>query len=82
MVTYAGINLKVIYQFLDWYLNQTTGMNERKKAGIRSRSSLVTFWCTFRLAYKRARNVRIDKRIDRHRLSNVRLPNIVSRTPL
>lgn len=72
-VDYHSLNFKMIYHFLDWNLNQRTGKNGRSKRGLKSKSSLVTFWCLFRLAFERATTFKIDELIDRRRLSNVRI---------
>lgn len=72
-VDYHSLNFKMIYHFLDWNLNQRTGKNGRSKRGLKSKSSLVTFWCIFRLAFERATTFKIDELIDRRRLSNVRI---------
>lgn len=39
--------------------------------GIQSKSSLVTFWCVFRLMFERCTKYKIDKVLDRRRTSNV-----------
>lgn len=70
-LTYQNITFRVIYQFLDWVLNQRAGTNGRAKRGIRKKSSLVTFWCVFRLAFERATTFKVDTVINHHRLKNV-----------
>lgn len=72
MLAYRSITFRAVYNFLDWLLNQTRGKHQQRKKGIRSKNSLITSWCVFRLAFERARNIKIDEVIDRRRLSNVR----------
>lgn len=66
----------MIYQFLNWYLGQRTGKGGRSKRLVRSRNSLITFWCCFRLAFQRATAYKIDAVIDRDLMYNVSLFNI------
>lgn len=74
MLAYKSITFRAVYNFLDWLLNQTRGKHQQRKKGVRSKNSLITSWCVFRLAFERARNIKIDEVIDRRRLSNVRPP--------
>lgn len=71
MLAYRSMSFKMVYQFLNWHLNQKTGYSGRRTSGIQSQSSLITFWCLFRLSFERATNYKIDKVIDGRRLSNV-----------
>lgn len=68
---YKTVTFRVIYVFLDWMLSQKRGADGRAKKGVRKRSTLVTFWCAFRLAFERATKRKIDKFVDRKRISNV-----------
>lgn len=71
MKCYTEISIKVIYHFLTWVVNQKVGKDGRRKRGIRRKNSLITFWCTFRLAFQRATAYKIDQFIDRSRMHNV-----------
>lgn len=66
-----NINFSLLYNFLDWYLGQRTGRNGRWKRPVRSRGSLVTFWCCFRLAFQRAANWKINMRVEPGLVHNV-----------
>jgi hypothetical protein len=66
------VNFERVYQFLNYYLGQRVGKNGRAKRKVRSRQSLVTFWCCFRLAFQRATYYKIDAHIDRDLMFNVR----------
>ena len=72
--SYEKITFKVIYNFLHWHLSQRKGDRGRAKPGIRKKSSLITFWCTFRIAFERATRHKIDAIVDRQRMSNVCVP--------
>lgn len=68
---FYGLKFPMIYQFLNWYLGQRTGKGGRSKRLVRSRGSLITFWCCFRLAFQRATAYKIDTIIDRDLMYNV-----------
>lgn len=65
------VDFKTIYHFLDWYLSQRTGRAGKFKRPVKSKGSLITFWCCFRLAFRKAANFKIDVNINRHLLNNV-----------
>lgn len=77
MAAYRAVNFRVVYHFLHWHLNQKVSPSGRKTQGVKSKSSLITFWCLYRLAFERARAHKIDKVIDGRRLSNVQCPQFV-----
>lgn len=72
-LVYDDVNFRVIYNFLDWFLNQKTGVGERIKKGLTKKSSLLIFWCIFRLAFERATTLTIDSFVERRRMYNVRV---------
>lgn len=59
--------------FLAWYLGQKTHFNGKKKWEIKSRQTLVIFWCKFRMVFENHFHYKIDKRISKRSLNNVRL---------
>lgn len=69
--SFETVDFCTIYNFLDWSLHQKLGHKGRAKRGLRKRSSLVTFWCTFRLAFERATTLKIDEFVERKRMHNV-----------
>lgn len=68
------ISFRKIYNFLHWQLSQQTGQNGRLKRPIKSKGSLIRFWCCFRLAYERAAYGKIDLRINSRLVYNVGAP--------
>lgn len=66
------LDFETLKSFLKWHLGERIGKNGRRKRTIRSRSSLVTFWCCFRLAFQRAAYFKVDLRIERDLIHNVR----------
>lgn len=69
---YGEINASIVFNFLDWVMGQRVGKDGRRKRGIKSKASLVTFWCTFRLAFERATNSKINNLVDHKSSSAVR----------
>ncbi|KKY29331.1 putative c2h2 finger domain protein [Diaporthe ampelina] len=56
---------EVVLQGSDpWYLDLRANKNGKRKPPVKSRQSLTTFWCNFRLAVERAVNVKVNKLID------------------
>ena len=68
---FRRIDFQTVYHFLNWYLGQRTGKGGRLKRPVRSKGSLITLWCCFRLGYERAINQKIDLKIDRDLMKNV-----------
>ncbi|KAI1421246.1 C2H2 finger domain protein [Xylaria sp. FL1777] len=68
--SFLEITFRITYNFLDWHLGQRTTIHGRKKPKMKKRSSLVTFWCAFRLAFERATASKIDDLVDRRRTAN------------
>ncbi|KAL2273040.1 hypothetical protein FJTKL_05611 [Diaporthe vaccinii] len=64
------IEFPTIYQFLNWHLSQRTGKSGRRKRPTRSKQSLITFWCCFRLAFQRAANWKINLKVNRNLIHN------------
>jgi hypothetical protein len=56
----------------EWILNQRQGKGGRRLAGIKSASTLGTYWKVFRLVYKRATGMKIEGKMNRqmHRVSS------------
>lgn len=70
-LSHDDVTFKTIYLFLDWHISQKTSPDGIAKRGMKKRSSLVTFWCTFRLAFERSMGFKVDEKVDRGRVSNV-----------
>ncbi|CAJ2508763.1 Uu.00g137890.m01.CDS01 [Anthostomella pinea] len=51
---FESIDIRLLYNFFDWSLNQMVGKNGRKKRGTKKSSSLGTNWKVFRLVYETA----------------------------
>lgn len=66
------LTFQTIYQFLHWHLGQRTGQKGRQKRSTSKKSSLIMFWCCFRLVYERATNSKVDQILDRNLIHNVR----------
>lgn len=69
---FSRITFNMVYHFLKWHLAQQTGKGGRKKRQIQAQNSLRTFWCNFRLIFKREMHIKIDKVIDCRMVANVR----------
>ncbi|KAK5637510.1 hypothetical protein RRF57_013225 [Xylaria bambusicola] len=67
---YLRITIQILYNFLRWHLNQTTGKGGRQKKCTSKGKSLVTFWCMFRLAFQRAHGFKINKVVDCDKITN------------
>jgi hypothetical protein len=75
-----GIILGFINTFFDWLLNQRygndhPGKKRRRVRGVRSASTLGTYWKVFRLVYERATDEKIKGEINRkiHRVSRLQI---------
>ncbi|KAL2272538.1 hypothetical protein FJTKL_06333 [Diaporthe vaccinii] len=66
----VGLNFMVVYHFLWWYLNQKTGKKGQRKRPVSKLSSLITFWCCFRLFYERHTTKKIDDVLPRGVIHN------------
>ncbi|CAJ2503094.1 Uu.00g104880.m01.CDS01 [Anthostomella pinea] len=64
------IKFRLVYAFLHWHLSQTTGKGGRSKRRVKTKASLVTFWCCFRLAFERQTCLKIDDRVNRSLMHN------------
>ncbi|RWA10320.1 hypothetical protein EKO27_g4770 [Xylaria grammica] len=65
-----AIRFEVVYQFLHWHLGQRTGKGGRRKRAMTKRSSLITFWCCFRLFFEGVTTTKIDEFVDRRLMHN------------
>ncbi|KAI1748319.1 hypothetical protein F4782DRAFT_517653 [Xylaria castorea] len=68
---YPEITFRLTVNFLDWCICQRTGRNGQAKKPISKRSTLVTIWCTFRIALERATTLRINDVFDCRRIGNM-----------
>ncbi|EED11909.1 conserved hypothetical protein [Talaromyces stipitatus ATCC 10500] len=71
--SYSALSAKFLGTFLEWVLNLRRGKGGRRLRGIKTKSSLQTFWKVFRLVHERATGDKIDpvttrqmKRVIRH----------------
>lgn len=76
----ANLDANWLGSFYDWCLNQNTGKNGRRKCGIKSTSSLKTYWKQFRLVYQRAMGCKLDATMTRkvHRVREKAWPFVRS----
>ncbi|CAJ2505605.1 Uu.00g129990.m01.CDS01 [Anthostomella pinea] len=61
---FESINIRLLYNFFDWSLNQRVGKNGRKKKGTKKSSSLGTTWKVFRLVYETAIGAKLDPKLN------------------
>jgi hypothetical protein len=68
-----AVSRRTLKAFFEWMLNQRQGKGGRRLAGIKSASTLGTYWKVFRLVYERARGEKIEGKMNRHmhRVSSV-----------
>jgi hypothetical protein len=77
-----AISRRTLKAFFEWMLNQRPGKGGRRLVGIKSASTLGTYWKVFRLVHERATGERIEAKMNRHmqRVSSAsRLPAQSSR---
>ena len=69
---FKAVSLSFLHYFFDWLLSQKTGKDGRKKRGTKKSSSLGTYWKVYRLVYERARNEKLDAKLNRkmHRVGS------------
>lgn len=65
------LTFNVVYFFLKWYLDLRANQKGKRKPRVKSRQSLTTFWCNFRIAVERAVNMKVNKLIDISLVRNV-----------
>ncbi|KAH8663686.1 hypothetical protein BGZ60DRAFT_565713 [Tricladium varicosporioides] len=61
-----AISRRTLKAFFEWLLNQRQGKGGRRLAGIKSASTLGTYWKVFRLVHERATGEKINRKIDRY----------------
>jgi hypothetical protein len=66
---------RTLKAFFEWMLNQRQGKRGRRLAGIKSASTLGTYWKVFRLVHERAIGEKIEGKLNRqmHRVSTASL---------
>jgi hypothetical protein len=66
---------RTLKAFFEWMLNQRQGKGGRRLAGIKSASTLGTYWKVFRLVHERAAGEKIEGKLNRqmHRVSTASL---------
>jgi hypothetical protein len=57
---------RTLKAFFEWMLNQHEGKGGRRLAGIKSASTLGTYWKVFRLVHERATGEKIGGKMNRH----------------
>ena len=67
-----AISRRTLKAFFEWMLNQRQGKGGRRLAGIKSASTLGTYWKVFRLVYERATREKIEGKLNRqiHQVSS------------
>ena len=67
-----AISRRTLKAFFEWILNQRRGKGGRRLAGIKSASTLGTYWKVFRLVHEQATGEKIKGKINRnmHRVSS------------
>ncbi|CAJ2505656.1 Uu.00g130500.m01.CDS01 [Anthostomella pinea] len=63
---FESIDIRLLYNFFDWSLNQMVGKNGQKKRGTKKSSSLRTNWKVFRLVYETAMGAKLDPKLNRN----------------
>jgi hypothetical protein len=73
---------RTLKAFFEWMLNQHEGKGGRRLAGIKSASTLGTYWKVFRLVYERVTGEKFRGKMNRHMhrvsttsLSTCRIPS-------
>lgn len=68
-----AISRRALKAFFEWILDQRRGKGGRRLAGIKSASTLGTYWKVFRLVRERATGEKIQSKMNRHmyRVSSV-----------
>lgn len=81
---FKTIDLRLLYSFFDWSLNQKVGKGGRKKRGTTKSSSLGTYWKVFRLVYEEATGSKLDAKLNRrmHRVCKLEPVLLTLDTPL
>ncbi|KAH8787515.1 C2H2 finger domain protein [Hyaloscypha sp. PMI_1271] len=60
-----ALSYRTLKAFFEWMLNQRQGKGGRRLAGIKSASTLGTYWKVFRLVYERATREKIEGKLNR-----------------
>ena len=61
-----AISRRTLKAFFEWMLNQRQGKGGRRLAGIKSASTLGTYWKVFRLVHERETGEKIGGKMNRH----------------
>ena len=61
-----AISRRTLKAFFEWILNQRQGKGGRRLAGIKSASTLGTYWKVFRLVHERETGEKIGGKMNRH----------------
>ncbi|KAK8013600.1 hypothetical protein PG991_009193 [Apiospora marii] len=61
---FAAIEIRTVVHFMHWHMNQKLDLKGHTKRGMHKKSSLVTFWRTFRITFQRAMFYNIGRHID------------------
>ncbi|OJD11104.1 hypothetical protein AJ78_08054 [Emergomyces pasteurianus Ep9510] len=69
--TYQRMNVKKLYTFFSWVLNQRHDKGGRRCQRLKYQSSLETYWKIFRLVYEREMKEKIDQEISLRVIKNV-----------
>lgn len=76
MIDWMGCLLLIDFStaccFLAWYLDQKTQFNGKKKREIKLKQTLVISWCKFWMVFETHFYYKIDKRINKRSLNNLR----------
>jgi hypothetical protein len=75
-----AVTLRLLYSFFGWVLDQRRGKSGRRVCGIKSSSTLGTYWKIFRLIYEEANDSKIHGKLNRkmHRVSTLSLVLLIS----
>ncbi|KAI1271427.1 C2H2 finger domain protein [Xylaria sp. FL0933] len=65
-----NIDVVIVVNFHEWYLNQRTGKNGRTIRGIKKRTSLRTFWDNFRMFFHDRQGSKLNHVIDCSKVQN------------
>ncbi|EDN06867.1 predicted protein [Histoplasma mississippiense (nom. inval.)] len=68
---YQRMDVKMLYTFFRWVLNQRRGKGGRRRQGLKYQSSLETYWKIFRLVYEREMQEKIGREISLRVTKNV-----------
>lgn len=68
---YRRMDVRTLYTFFNWVLNQRRGKGGRRRQGLKFQSSLDTYWKIFRLVYEREMQEKIDRETSLRVIKNV-----------